>query len=350
MSSVYDKLVEKGLIIDYPSHLKNNVHYECMTGSIAYGVSDDTSDIDVYGFSIPPKHIIFPYSYGHIVGFGKKPYTFNQFQKHHIIDTNGKEYDISIYNIVRFFQLCSENNPNMVDALFVPHRCVLHSTSVGNHVRDYKHIFLSKLAYHKFRGYAFSQMKKMKDKKINEYVDYCKKFDIPFDCEEELFLKPLEVISDSEKRNREIRYMMSIRNDVFRNGKLSKRVFLVETYGYDVKFAYHVIRLIEECRMILEEHTLDLTRNRKMLRSIRNGEWTIDMIESYFENMMPVLEDCYNKSNLRYSVDEDHIRSLLLECIEMHYGSVSEYQDNARIMIELENIEKSTRILRSVLS
>lgn len=165
MSSTFDRLCSDQLITDAPSHLKNNVHYEVIMGSNAYGVSTDTSDVDVYGFSIPPKHILFPYSYGNIVGFGKAPENYEQYQKHHILDKqHRKEYDINIYNIVKYFQLCMENNPNMVDSLFVPTRCVLHSSSIGNHVRDNRKMFLSKAVYHKFRGYAHSQLHKMKDK------------------------------------------------------------------------------------------------------------------------------------------------------------------------------------------
>ena len=69
-------------------------------------------------------------------------------------------YDFAVYNIVRFFQLCMENNPNMVDALFVPDNMIVHITHVGNMVRDARKMFLHKGAYHKFKGYAFSQLHK----------------------------------------------------------------------------------------------------------------------------------------------------------------------------------------------
>jgi len=165
MSSTFEKLIGRGLINDYPSHMRNNVQYEVVMGSTAYGVSNDESDRDIYGFSIPPKTMLFPYSLGHMYGFGKPPEAFNQFQKHHIMDkTDNTEYDLSIYNIVKFFQLCMENNPNMVDALFVPTRCVLHSTSIGNHVRDNRHMFLSKRVWHKFKGYAHSSLHKARTK------------------------------------------------------------------------------------------------------------------------------------------------------------------------------------------
>ena len=86
MASEFDRLRQAQLITDYPSHMKNNIHYECIMGSMAYGVSNDSSDMDIYGFSMPPKTVLFPYHYGHMVGFGTPPKAFNQFQKHHIQD------------------------------------------------------------------------------------------------------------------------------------------------------------------------------------------------------------------------------------------------------------------------
>jgi len=272
--SIFDKLVKKQLIKNYPGFLKNNVHYEVIMGSVAYGASSDTSDMDVYGFCIPPKHIIFPHLTGVITGFGKQGSRFEQFQKHHIEDPEGKkEYDITIYSIIKYFQLCMQNNPNMIDSLFVPRRCILHTTQVGEHVREHRKDFLHKGAWHKFKGYAYSQVHKMKNK--------------------------------APEQN-------------------SKRYIGVQKYGYDLKFAYHVVRLLNEVEQILIEHDLDLERNREQLKSIRRGEWEQEQIIKYFEDKEKTLEELYVKSNLRHSPDEERIKSILLECLELHYGSISD--------------------------
>jgi hypothetical protein len=52
-SSTCEALSKKGLLPDLPNHILNGVQYEVVTGSIAYGVSNDSSDMDVCGFSIP---------------------------------------------------------------------------------------------------------------------------------------------------------------------------------------------------------------------------------------------------------------------------------------------------------
>lgn len=265
------RMKEKGLISP-PSWLSDNMCYEVMMGSTAYGVSDESSDIDVYGFCIPPKHIIFPHTAGVIFGFDRNFDRFEQFQQHHVIDKEtSQEYDFSIYNIVKYFSLVMENNPNMIDSLFVPLRCVLHSTAVGNHVRRHRKSFLHAGSYWKFKGYAYSQMHKIEIKKPKEG---------------------------------------------------SKRADLVEKFGYDTKFAMHLVRLMSEAEQILIEGDLDITRNREQLKAIRRGEWTIEQIKRHFEDKERALENLYNNTALPHRPDEAKIKKILTECLELHYGSL----------------------------
>jgi predicted nucleotidyltransferase len=344
MASTFDRLCSDQLVIGQPAYLRSNIHYECIMGSTAYGVADDTSDIDIYGFAIPPKEILFPYSYGNILGFGIKPQVFEQYQKHHIIDkARKKEYDITIYNIVKYFQLCMENNPNMIDSLFVPTRCVLHSTAVGNHVRNNRHLFLSKKVYHTFKGYAFNQLHMMKNKYAKDFVDYCKLYDVYIYADRKTILAPIK------KDEKKVDYVISLLDKIETSkGKRSKRLETIYKYGYDVKFGYHLCRLLDECQMILEEETLDLTRSREMLKAIRRGEWSMKNIINYFDEKMLLLERLYSTSKLRYTPDEEAIKTLLLECIEMHYGEVKEYVDSNRIIKYLLDAQENiTKILRT---
>jgi len=333
MSSTFDRLCSEQLIKIYPSHMKNNVHYEVIMGSTAYGVSDDTSDMDIYGFCMPPKNILFPYENGHIVGFGKKPENFKQFQQHHIIDKGrDKEYDISIYNIVKFFNLCMENNPNMVDALFVPTRCILHSTQVGEYVRENRKLFLSKRVWHKFKGYAFSQLHKMKNKHLKDFVEMCIEYNMPFD----LPLKEmLDIMKEKGASDDYCAHMVLTVSKIESNGKRSKRIPLIAKYGYDTKFGYHVVRLIDECQMILEEGDLDLTRSREHLKAIRRGEWPMEKVVEYFDSKMISLEKLYSTTKLPHSPDEESIRNLLFECIEMHYGKIENAGNDGQIRVLL---------------
>lgn len=253
-----------------PFFIWDNTHYEVIMGSFAYGVTSDTSDVDVYGFCIPPKDWIFPHLRGEIPGFGTAEKRFEQFQQHHIKE-NGTEktYDLSIYSIVKYFNLCMENNPNMIDSLFVPFNCIVHSTHVGNRVREKRRIFLHKGIWHKLKGYAYSQIHKMQSKEA-----------------------------------------------------VGKRKEVVEKFGYDVKFAYHCVRLLNQGEQVLMEGDLDLQRSREQLKSIRRGEWKIEEIIDYFNRKEKEMEKLYIESNLPHSPDENAIKTLLLECLEEHYGTL----------------------------
>jgi predicted nucleotidyltransferase len=291
MSSYVNQLIEKKLLHP-PKWLANNVLFEGMSGSVSYGVSNDSSDMDIVGFCMPPKETMFPHLRGEIPGFGTPGERFEQFQKHHVeVPEWGKEFDITIYSVVKFFQLCMENNPNMVDALFLPRRCVLHSTAIYEHVRDNRLMFLHKGSWHKFRGYAYSQLSKIKNQS---------------------------------------------------NSSNPKRQKYVEDFGYDVKFGYHVVRLLLEVEEMMVKHDLTLDQNVPILKAIREGEWPLEKLQQWFEDKEKALEELYHKSTLRYEPDEAAIKRLLMEVIEMHYGSISQSfaKDVGKdtLISELENV------------
>lgn len=273
--SIVQKLTERG-IARPPRFLPANTHYETIMGSVAYGVSNDTSDMDVYGFCVPPKDELFPHLRGEIIGFGTPKQRFSQYQQHHLKDPDaqggaGRDYDLTIYNIVDYFQLVMKNNPNIIDSLFTADTCVLHINRIGQMVRDARRSFLHKGCWHTFKGYAYQQVTKMAG-----------------------------------------------------HERTGKRKEVVEEFGFDVKFAYHVVRLLNEVEQILTEGDLDLMRNREQLKSIRRGEWTEQQIREYFTKKEAELETLYQSSTLPVAPDEAKVKQLLLNCLEEHYGKLED--------------------------
>lgn len=253
-----------------PKFLPLNTHLLVTMGSQAYGVSTAESDHDIYGFCIPPKGYIFGHLEGYIDGFGHNPLKFEQYQQHGI-SWNKKEYDFTIYSIVKYFELCRQNNPNMIDSLFVPEDCINFCTKIGRMVLDNRHMFLSKQLWVKYRGYAFSNKHKLLNK----------------------------------------------------NPKEGKRKELVEKYGVDTKYLYNIVRLLNEVEQLLEFGDLDLRRDREMLKAIRKGMMTQDEVLEFFENKTKHLENLYAKSKLPDKPNEKTLRQLLIECLEEHYGDLS---------------------------
>lgn len=289
--NLIEKLHSKGLIKP-PSFVVGGTQYLTIMGSMAYGVSGDSSDMDLYGFCIPPKSIVFPHTAGYIPGFSTQVPSFDQWQEHHIVDKEkGKQYDFNVYSIVKYFRLVMENNPNMIDSLFTAPNMVIASTKIADMVRDERKMFLHKGAWHKFKGYAYGQIRKMKVKEPDE---------------------------------------------------TSVRYEMVQKYGYDVKFAYHVVRLLGEVEQILTEGDLDLMRNREQLKSIRRGEWKLEDIEEHFVRREKELATIHANSKLPWGPDEKKIEKLLLACLEEHYGSLDEVvkaQDpNADILRQIKKL------------
>jgi predicted nucleotidyltransferase len=268
MSSYVKKLEE---YLNTPKWMIDNIMFEGITGSVAYGVSTDYSDMDILGFCIPPKELVFPHLAGEIPGFGNQLKRFDVWQQHGI-EYHKRSYDFAIYSIVKFFQLCMDNNPNCIDVLFLPRSCVLHSTQIYEHMRENRKIFLHKGCWSKFRGYAFSQFSKIRSKS---------------------------------------------------NSSNPKRQESIENYGYDVKFGYHLVRLLLEVEQIMTEGDLDLQRNSDILNTIRNGEWTFERLENWFENKEKSLETLYVDSKLPERPKEYKIKQILMECLEMHYQDLS---------------------------
>lgn len=70
--------------------------------------------------------------------------------------------------------------------------------------------------------------------------------------------------------------LLNLQKQIMQNGNISKRINLIDKFGYDTKFAYNLVRLLNECEQILVEGDLDLERSKEMLKSIRKGEWSLE--------------------------------------------------------------------------
>lgn len=279
-------------LINPPLWLPLNVHYEVITGSVSYGVSENHSDEDIVGWCVPSKDIVFPHLAGELLNFGHQKERFDQYQQHGINDvSSNKNYDITIYNIVRYCHLCMECNPNMIDTLWSPQECVLHCTRIGQIIRDNRKLFLHKGYYFKTRGYAFAQLHKIRTNKPE-----------------------------------------------------GKRKEIVEKYGWDVKYGYHLLRLLDQCEQVLLHGDLDLRHAKEEMKAIRKGERSKEDLIHWFEEKEKYLEKLYHESKLQHSPDESKIKTLLLHVLESHYGSLEKCIEN------LDKYENAINDIREVLA
>jgi len=267
------ELISAG-IIRPPHFVRTSIQLEVTTGSQSYGTAHEKSDQDIYAVCIPAKEFVFPTN--EIIGFGTPKQKFDQYLEHHL-KFKDKEFDVTIFSITKYFDKCMQCNPNMVDTLFVPVNCINHITKIGNLIRENRKLFLHKGYWHKSKGFAYSELNKIR---TTDQIDRV----------------------ESPKR----------REDILK-------------HGYDTKRAANAVRLLNQAEQVLMEENLDLLRNREQFKSIRRGEWTLERIKEYFQKKESELETVYLESKLRLGPDEDSIKELLLKCLEEYYGSIDQY-------------------------
>lgn len=125
--------------------------YEYIRGSEAYGTAlpknaniNAVSDIDTAGVFICPIEQIY--------GIGADYQDIIADEKN----------DNVWYEIGKFFNLLVNSNPNILESLWIPNRCILYETDIIKDIKANRDIFLSKKVYETFGGYARSQVKKMR--------------------------------------------------------------------------------------------------------------------------------------------------------------------------------------------
>lgn len=112
-------------------------------GSHAYGTSLPTSDIDYSG--------IFIQSIDSILNIN----SINQI--------NDDKNDIVIYEIKKFMELLSSNNPNILELLATPQDCIIYKNPIfDDMILNNSSKFVSKMCARSFGGYANEQINKAK--------------------------------------------------------------------------------------------------------------------------------------------------------------------------------------------
>jgi uncharacterized protein len=127
-------------------HTEGAILFECISGSRAYGTDLPTSDTDIKGVFILPENRFFG---------------LNQIEQ---INDDGN--NVMFYELKRFVELLSKNNPNILEMLNTPSDCIIYKHPLFDMLTT--DLFLSKLCRDSFAGYAMTQIKKARglNKKI----------------------------------------------------------------------------------------------------------------------------------------------------------------------------------------
>jgi uncharacterized protein len=330
MNTIQQMVLEKSATP--PEWLATNVQLLVVGGSHACGINTPNSDVDLYGFCIPPKSILFPHTAGYIDGFCDKPQRFEQWTQQDI-QHKGKRHDVTVYGIVKLINLLVESNPNILEILFSPQWCILHITAVGQMVRDARHSFLSKQMIPKFFGYARSHVKDFTKSGLDPLTTAVRAAE---DLHGIAHDTPFSLVESEVSRRRHnteqftSNDLMSLSNydlwdyhDAYKamlqNGK---RAESIKRYGYDVKALANVVRLVYEVKQVLTDGTIVMDQHSAELRDIRNGSWKPESIDEWFGSQDKEISRLAEASKLPERCDVRAARELLVNCIEHHYGSI----------------------------
>lgn len=174
------------------------------------------------------------------------------------------DIDLTIYGLRRYLKLALGGNPNIVNLLYTPASYCIVQTDIGAELQRLAPSIVSKHAGRAFLGYLQAQ---------------------------------------------KLRLTGTI------GQKRVKRPDLVDRYGFDVKYATHLIRLGVQGNQLLAEGrlTLPLPPNHQLyLNNLRTGHYTLNEVLVYAQKLEHSLKLALDKSTLPDKPDYDTVEKWLL--------------------------------------
>jgi len=252
-------------------------------GSHLYGLATHESDIDIMNVWVP--------SPGQLLGLVEPKQ----------INVNESIIEEKRYPLHVFVRLALKNNPNILEILHADKPNLMVVDEFGEQLIANREAFLSrKTCRDTFLGYAQSQRKKLTFK-----LDRIKKFEAAVEkvetwkkkgrekCPERIVIKSdvndkghwatYEKGTPIEEIHEKLKYILD---------QYGWRKELIEKYGYDVKFAANLIRILQEGIELMSTGKITFPlKNLGMLQSIRKGGLTLDEVKKLSEDLEVKLED-----------------------------------------------------------
>ena len=145
-----------------------------VTGSHAYGMARPESDVDIRGAAIPPRDVreSFFKNFDQFISEKQEgPWglvseqALERIKEHPTASigyVTGSEIDLCIFSLVKLVKLAADNNPNVLELLFLDDEDILHTSREWQILRDKAPMFLSTRCRHRYTGYAMGQLKRIK--------------------------------------------------------------------------------------------------------------------------------------------------------------------------------------------
>lgn len=232
----------------------------CEVGSSSHGVSlPGADDLDIMGVGVEHPDAVLG-----LEGFG-------EFQYRTAVEREGKtqgkeprsqpgDLDYKVYGLRKFAGLAMKGNPSVLLLLYAP---MLERSDAGDELRLNRHVFSSKAVGRAFLGYL--------DRQRVNLIKYG-------------------------------------------GGPDCKRPELVEKYGYDTKFAMHMLRLGIQGKEFMSKRTMTFPMegpHRDYLLAVREGAYQKEDLIDEARILEEQLEDAMDKSTLPETPDREPVNRLL---------------------------------------
>lgn len=347
-----DDLRNRGLIL-----------LECISGSKAYGLDTPSSDTDIKGVFILPKAEYYGLNY--------------------IPQVNNETNDVVFYELGRFMDLLSVNNPNILELLNTPENSIIYKHPYLSEIKT--EFILSKLCSNTFGKFALSQIKKakgLKKKIVNPvakerksvlafcFVNYdqgaiplekyleikgwkqenCGLVNIPYmkDVYGLYFSENLELSGIIKGKDSNDVCLSSIPKGTKQESLLyfnrdgystyckeyreywdwvdkrnDERYENTKSHGknYDAKNMMHVFRLLEMACEIGRESKINVKRpNREFLLEIKSGKFEYEDLLEKAEKLQIEMEKAFENSNLPETPNREYINELTYKLRDKLYN------------------------------
>lgn len=240
-------------------------HY---SGSIAYGLNNENSDIDIRGIYIAdPLRIRTPFYKDELVD-KLKPYIKNN---ELIVPT---EEDTKYFELNKYVGLLINSNPNAIESLYVDEKHILKQTLGYQILRSCRGDLLTRNIGYSFTGYATKELKDIYKGLLNS-----------------------KVISEENKS--------------------------LYVNGYKIKSAVCIIRLMKYCMQLLAEGKLVIDMSSdKDIKKLKEGKWSLDRLTRWVidtDNL--IREELVPNTKLPNEVDIDKVAKMIIRIQDTVWNS-----------------------------
>jgi hypothetical protein len=234
----------------------------CIVGSTVFGMGTKDSDIDLMGVCIEPPH--------HVIGLGHfEQHTYRTAPEG--VRGGPGDVDCTVYGLRKFMRLAVAQNPSILTLFFVPPEFRTYDGILADGFRNMADKVVSKRCATTFLGYMKDQRERMQG---------------------------------------------------VRGGAHTNRPELVEKYGFDTKYAGHMIRLGFQGIELLETGRLSMPMKkgaREAVQSVRDGKWEQSEVIRYPSGLEEVIKELRGASPLRDAPDVVAVDQFLIDAYQTQW-------------------------------